>query len=88
MPGTQTIAGNSSFNRQNTPGINQQLTIDQVAEITGTSARTVRRWISQGKLRAYRYGPRVLRIDEGDLLAMREQIAPATFYHVNGGDAA
>ncbi|TSI12612.1 helix-turn-helix domain-containing protein [Brevibacterium aurantiacum] len=32
------------------------LTIAQVAEVTQTSTTTVRRWIAQGELRAYRFG--------------------------------
>ena len=62
-----------------------QYTIAQVAELTGTSNPTIRRWIAEGKLRAYRFGPRVIRIDEADVLAMREQIAPTTFEQVSGG---
>lgn len=67
--------------------LEQQLTIAEVAEITNTSAPTVRRWISRGELRAYRYSPRVIRIDPADLRAMREEVNPATFAHVSGGDA-
>jgi len=63
----------------------QQYSIAEVADLMGTSASTIRNWISEGKLRAYRYGPRVIRIDEKDLLAMRQQITPTTFDHVNGG---
>lgn len=65
--------------------LSPQYSISQVAELTGTSDPTVRRWIAEGKLRAYRYSERVIRIDEADVLAMREQIAPTTFEHVSGG---
>ena len=67
--------------------LGQQFSIAEVAELMGTSQPTIRRWISTGKLRAYRYSERVIRIDEKDLLAMREQIAPTTFEHINGGGA-
>jgi len=33
-----------------------QLTVEEVAELTGRSAYTVRRWISEGKLSAIRIG--------------------------------
>lgn len=62
------------------------LTISQVAEVTQTSAPTVRRWIARGELKAYRLGPRNIRIDPADLDKMRKQVNPATFAHV-GGDA-
>lgn len=59
----------------------------QVAEILGVGYSTVRSWISKGELRAYRYGPRIVRIDASDLRKMRDQIAPSTYEHVSGGDA-
>lgn len=67
--------------------LEKQLTIAEVAELTGTSSSTVRRWISRGELRAYYYSSRVIRIDPADLRAMREEVNPATFAHVSGGDA-
>lgn len=74
-----------SQKRGNTQGIQAQLSIVEVAELTGTSSSTVRRWISRGELRAYHFGPRAIRIDPDDLLAMRQQVNPATFEHVSGG---
>jgi excisionase family DNA binding protein len=41
-------------------------TVAQVAELLGVSIRSVRRWIAQGDLRAYRFG-RQVRISETDL---------------------
>lgn len=78
---------NFSENTTNRPKsqLGPQYSISQVAELTGTSDPTVRRWIAEGKLRAYKYSERVIRIDESDVLAMREQIAPTTFEHVSGG---
>lgn len=64
-----------------------QLTIADVAELTGTSDSTVRRWIADGELRAYYFGKRAIRIDPADLRAMRKEVNPVTFSHVNGGDA-
>jgi excisionase family DNA binding protein len=68
-------------------GLETQLTITEVAEITGTSDSTVRRWIARGELRAYYFGPRAIRIDPADLRAMRKEVNPTTFEHVNGGGA-
>ena len=42
----------------------------QASERTHVSVRTLRRWISQGRLNAYRAGPRLLRIDPDDVDAM------------------
>lgn len=58
------------------------LTIAQVAELTQTSAATVRRWIARGELRAYRFGVRNIRIDLADLDKMRKQVNPAGFDYV------
>lgn len=65
--------------------INRQHSQQEVADLFGVDISTVRRWISQGQLRAYRYGPRIIRIDAEDLRTFREQIAPATYEHVQGG---
>jgi excisionase family DNA binding protein len=43
-------------------------TEQQVAEMTGVSLRTVRRWVASGELASHRLG-RSIRISEGDLLA-------------------
>ena len=40
-----------------------QLTIPDVAQALNCSPDTVRRMIARGELRAYRYGPRLIRID-------------------------
>lgn len=61
------------------------LTIQEVAEYLDVSVTTVRRWISAGKLRAYRYGPRHIRVEAVDLEKFKEQIAPSTYEHVSGG---
>lgn len=50
----------------------QWITLDECAEYLGTSARTVRRMISAGTIKAYRLGPRLVRIDFAELdLALR-----------------
>lgn len=39
------------------------LTINETAEMFAVSTRTVRRWIEDGTVKAYRVGQRLLRID-------------------------
>lgn len=63
-----------------------QLTISDVATLLGSSPNTIRRMIARGDLRAYRYGPRIIRIDPADLRAMREPVT--SLAELRGGDAA
>jgi len=45
----------------------------QAAERTSVSVKTLRRRIAAGKLRAYRYGPQMIRVDPNDVdLLMRQ----------------
>lgn len=46
------------------------LTVDQTAQYLGVSSPTIRNWIRAGKLPAYRFGPRLLRIDPADIAAL------------------
>jgi excisionase family DNA binding protein len=43
------------------------LTINQAADDVQVTIRTIYRWIADGRLRAYRIGPRVVRIKASDL---------------------
>ncbi|HEY3813484.1 MAG TPA: helix-turn-helix domain-containing protein [Caulobacteraceae bacterium] len=45
------------------------LTVAQLAERLGTCTRTIRRWISDGKLHAHRFG-RQVRVSEDDAAAL------------------
>ncbi|WP_271395915.1 helix-turn-helix domain-containing protein [Neomicrococcus lactis] len=63
-----------------------RFTLERTAEFLDCSVITVRRMISRGELRAYRYGKRLIRIDPADLQATRKVINPITFNVVNGGD--
>ncbi|MGW5854937.1 MULTISPECIES: helix-turn-helix domain-containing protein [Micrococcus] len=54
--------------------LTNQLTIAEAADRLQVSAVTVRRMIARGELNAYRYGPRLIRIDPADLLALREPV--------------
>ena len=74
--------------------LTEQLSAEQAAERLNVSLSTIRRLIASGELRAYRYGPRLVRIDANDLLAMREEVNPVGrwLYETRGerigGDAA
>lgn len=41
--------------------------IPHAADRVGVSTRTIRRWISQGQLTAYRMGSRMIRLDAGEV---------------------
>lgn len=43
------------------------ITLDEAAELYGVSRRTIRRYVSEGRLRAYRLGPRLLRLDADEV---------------------
>jgi excisionase family DNA binding protein len=44
--------------------------IQQAADHIGLSTKTIRRYIADGTLRAYRIGPRTIRIDPDSLAAL------------------
>ena len=46
------------------------LSIAEAAEHVGVSTKSIRRYVSDGRLRAYRTGPKLLRIMLSDLDAM------------------
>lgn len=46
-------------------------TVESAAAELGVHPRTIRRWIERGQLRAYRVGPRLLRIDAEALDAVK-----------------
>jgi excisionase family DNA binding protein len=47
--------------------MDELMTQQQVADRFQVSTRTVRRWISEGKIHAYRIGKRCIRIDSHSL---------------------
>ncbi|MGA9676713.1 MAG: helix-turn-helix domain-containing protein [Mycobacterium sp.] len=49
----------------------------QAAEFFGVDVRTVRRWISDGRLTAHRVGPRLIRIDRESILRLANPIGGA-----------
>lgn len=55
------------------PVARRYYTIEQAAALYGVHDRTVRRWLTEGRLTAYRVGGHLLRLDaaEVDALAVR-----------------
>ena len=53
------------------------LSIQEAAHARGVTTKTVRRWIAQGLVPAYRVGPRLIRIREDDLKNLSRRIPSA-----------
>ncbi|MBE7195957.1 MAG: helix-turn-helix domain-containing protein [Gordonia polyisoprenivorans] len=51
--------------------------LPSAAEYAGVSVRTLRRYIADGRVRAYRVGPRLIKVDLADLDAMLRPIGGA-----------
>lgn len=49
-------------------------TLDAAAQSLGVSTRTIRRYIAEGALTGYRLGPRLLRVDAGQVAGLARQI--------------
>lgn len=60
------------------------LSVDQAADALGCTSRTIRRYISDGRLTGYRVGPRLIRIDAAELDRLLRPIPTAG----RSGDAA
>ncbi|MFF5863175.1 helix-turn-helix domain-containing protein [Micrococcus luteus] len=62
------------------------MTINEFARALNSSPSTVRRMIARGDLRAYRYGPRVIRIPHGELERIAQPVT--SLAEMRGGGAA
>lgn len=51
--------------------------VAHAATYADVSAKTIRRWISVGRLAAYRVGPRLVKVDLNDLDALATRIPTA-----------
>lgn len=71
---TRTVAVMHSSSRKPFP---TYISLEQAAEITEQSVRTIRRRVSDGSLPAYKFGPRHIRIRLEDLEAMGRRVASA-----------
>ena len=56
---------------------NRHMTLKQAAEWYGVSERTLRRRIAEGRLPAYRIGPRSIRVQAKDVDALAARIPTA-----------
>ena len=45
-------------------------TISQSAAFANVDKKSIRRWIAEGRLKAYRHGPRLIRVDRESLLKL------------------
>jgi excisionase family DNA binding protein len=54
----------------------RRVTVAEAADRLAVSEKSIRRWVSSGRLRAYRTGPRLLRIDPADLDALSLPVPP------------
>lgn len=50
--------------------------LEEAAELYGLSTYTLRRWIADGKVKGYRFGPRMIRVETDALEAMFEPLGP------------
>ena len=70
-----------------TPTLSRYLTIEDAADLLQCSSITIRRMISRGGLKAYRFpGSRLIRIDPRDLDKVRKPVTRIS--EALGGDAA
>jgi excisionase family DNA binding protein len=53
------------------------VSIAKAAEAQDVSTRTMRRWIAEGRIRGYRVGPRLVKIDVDDLNQLARRIPTA-----------
>jgi excisionase family DNA binding protein len=66
---------------------NPTLSIAQAADLAGVSKTTIRRRIESGELKAYRFGPRLLKIDTADIETLFSPANPQAVEHINQQDA-
>jgi excisionase family DNA binding protein len=51
--------------------------IPAAAEYLGVAPKTIRRWISEGRITGYRAGPRIILVDRNEVDALLTPIQPA-----------
>lgn len=51
------------------------ISVSDAAAMTGVCSKTIRRWIADGRLPAYRVGPKLIRVDIDDLAALLTPVA-------------
>lgn len=53
----------------------QLMSLRDAAALAQVDTKTIRRWIDGGHLRGYRMGPRLLRVERSELLAVAKPIS-------------
>jgi excisionase family DNA binding protein len=56
--------------QDNSPRRKELMGLPQAAQYADVHARTIRRWIASGHLKAVRVGPRLIKVDRHELDAM------------------
>ena len=59
-----------------TENLPARVSIQQAALFLGLSEKTIRRWIADGHIKAYRLGARTIRVDRESLLALQKPMGP------------
>ena len=49
-----------------------RLSLQQAADAFGVSTKSIRRWVADGRIKAYRIGSRTIRVDRDSLLALQK----------------
>jgi excisionase family DNA binding protein len=60
-----------------TPPGKKNITLQEAAEHYGVSVKTIRRYIAEGRLRAYKLGSRTIRVSLDDVEALARPIPAA-----------
>jgi excisionase family DNA binding protein len=62
---------------EQSPGLPRHPSIAQVALWHNVSTKTVRRWLAEGRIKGYRLGDRLIRIDRESALALGRPVGAA-----------
>ena len=60
------------------PVARRYYTVDQAAALYGVNSRTVRKWLTEGRLTAYRVGGRLIRLDAAEVEALAVRCDPSS----------
>lgn len=82
------FSASAPTSRYSSAPLEQQYTRAEVAELLGVGESTVRKWINEGQLRAYRYGARLVRVDAADVRRFRTQLNTPTYARAHRGGGA
>jgi excisionase family DNA binding protein len=63
----------------------QYVTLTAAAEAFDTKERTLRRWVTEGRLTGYRFGPRQVRVDLAEVEALLRPIPIPAAEHTDLG---